>query len=148
MVTLGADRFLETQRNASEVNLLKKEHVSKVSETKTRKEQTLKEGTKYDVGKLRFDLIPVYSLEQLAAIYTFGATKYEDHNWRKGLRWSRVFGALMRHLWAFWRGEEIDSESGLPHLAHAAWGTFTLLEYSRIKRDFDDRVEEEVSHQK
>jgi hypothetical protein len=43
----------------------------------------LKEGTKYDGGKLRYDLIDAYALEQLAAVYTFGAKKYEDDNWRK-----------------------------------------------------------------
>ena len=97
------------------------------------------EGVKYDTGKARYDLLPAVPLQQLVDIYTFGAGKYADHNWRKGLAWSRVFGALMRHLWAFWRGEDNDPESGLPHLAHAAWGCFTLLEYSNIHGNLDDR---------
>jgi len=100
------------------------------------------EGRKDDTGKLRFDLIPPGPLEALAAIYTMGAAKYADRNWEKGIRWGRVFGAVMRHLWAFWRGEDIDPESGLPHVAHAAWGCFALLEYMRTHPELDGRARE------
>jgi len=99
------------------------------------------EGVKYDAEKSRYDLIPAYPLEQLAKIYTFGATKYADHNWRKGLTWSRVFSAIMRHLWAFWRGEDNDPETGLPHVVHAAWGCFTLLQYMKDGSGTDDRYD-------
>jgi hypothetical protein len=104
--------------------------------------EKLHEGVKYDDGKLRFDLIPAIPLEQVAAVYTFGAGKYEDHNWRKGLKFSRVFAATLRHLWAFWRGEDNDPETGIPHPAHAAWGCLTLLEFLRTRKDFDDRWKE------
>jgi hypothetical protein len=97
------------------------------------------EGVKYDSGKTRYDLIPAYPLEQLAAVYTMGAKKYADENWRKGISWKRIFSSLNRHLWAFWRGEELDPESGLSHLAHVAWNAFTLLEYTRSRKEFDDR---------
>jgi hypothetical protein len=103
------------------------------------KKEKLKEGIKYDFGKSRYDLIDPYALEQVIQIYTFGCNKYEDHNWRKGMKWSRVFGALMRHCWAFWRGEEIDPESKLPHMAHAAWNCLTLINYSKYRTKFDDR---------
>lgn len=100
----------------------------------------MKEGVKNDQGKSRYDLIPPYPLELLAQVYTMGAQKYEDHNWTKGIKYSRVFAAIMRHLWAFWRGENEDPESGLPHPVHAAWGCFTLLYYMRYRRDYDDRI--------
>ena len=45
----------------------------------------------------------------------------------------------MRHLWAFWRGEEIDPESGHPHLAHAAFHVFGLLAFTERKIGVDDR---------
>lgn len=105
-----------------------------------RKEQLKKEGVKYDGGKLRYDLIPAYALEQLAAIYTMGSKKYDDNNWRKGMKWTRIFGALMRHAWAWYRGQDIDPESGLNHMAHASWNCFTLVEYARIRPEFDDRI--------
>jgi len=97
-------------------------------------------GRKDDTGRLRFDLLPVKPLEQIANIYTYGANKYDDNNWRSGMQWGRVFAATMRHLWTFWRGEDLDQESGLPHLAHAAFGCLTLLEYMETHRELDDRV--------
>lgn len=96
-------------------------------------------GIKYDLGKLRFDLFPPVSLERVAEVYTYGASKYDDRNWEKGIKWGRVFAAVMRHLWAWWRGEAVDAESNLPHLAHAAWGCLTLLEYERTHPELDDR---------
>lgn len=94
---------------------------------------------KYDGDKLRFDLIPPEALEALAAVYTMGAGKYDDRNWEKGLSWSRVFAAVQRHLWSFWKGEDEDPESGLLHLAHAAWGCFALIHHSLLRRNKDDR---------
>jgi len=89
------------------------------------------EGRKDDAGKLRYDLVPPAALEELVAVYTYGAKKYEDRNWEKGIEQGRIFAAIMRHLWSFWKGEYNDKESGLPHLAHAAWGCFTLLFYNK-----------------
>ena len=97
------------------------------------------EAAKFDTDKLRYDLIAPEALEELARVYTFGAAKYADENWRKGMRWRRIFGAIMRHSWAWMRGEDVDQESGLPHLAHAAWGCFTLLAYSKCRLGEDDR---------
>lgn len=99
------------------------------------------EGSKYDTGKLRYDLIPTYPLSQLASVYTYGVQKYSEHNWRKGIKFSRIFSALMRHCWSYWSGSDTDEESGLPHLSHAAWCLFTLLEYSRCRKELDDRYE-------
>lgn len=96
-------------------------------------------GVKYDDGKPRWALMPAYSLEEVAKVYTFGATKYADNNWRKGMLWSRTFSAIMRHAWAFWRGETLDPETGLHHMAHCAFGCLTLIEYTRKKTPTDDR---------
>lgn len=87
----------------------------------------------------RFDLIPAEPLEALARVYGIGAQKYADDNWRKGYSWRLSFAALMRHAWAFWRGEDTDAESGQPHLAHAAWHCFTLLWFMQRRPALDDR---------
>lgn len=94
---------------------------------------------KYDKDKPMFGLIPTQPLQQLAEVYTMGAKKYSPHNWRKGCEWSRIYDAVQRHLTAYWGGEDLDKESGLPHLAHAAWGCFTLLEFSNKNLGSDDR---------
>ena len=100
----------------------------------------LDEGAKFDQEKSRYDLIDPYALDVLAQIYTYGANKYTDNNWRKGMRYGRIFAAMMRHAWAFWRGEDNDPESGLPHLGHAMWQCLTLLHYHRFKIGEDDRI--------
>jgi hypothetical protein len=100
------------------------------------------EGVKFDKNKVRYDLIPGDALHELARVYTYGSIKYDDNNWRKGIKWCRIFGALMRHAWSFWRGEDLDQESGLPHLAHACWACMTLLNYMSTKPELDDRVKD------
>lgn len=87
----------------------------------------------------RFDLIsPVAQIEE-AKVYGTGATKYDDHNWRKGYAWSLSIAALHRHLIAFQGGEDVDPESGLPHMAHVRWHTGVLLEFAARGLGTDDR---------
>lgn len=90
---------------------------------------------------IQFDQIPVAALEELGRVYAYGAQKYDKHNFRKGYSWSLSFNAIMRHLWAFWRGEDNDPESGFSHLAHAAWHCFTLLSFVREHPNYDDRYD-------
>ena len=96
-------------------------------------------GVKHDDGKLRYELIPPDALAALAYVYTIGAKKYDDWNWRKGMSWSRVYGALMRHLIAWQQGETYDRDDGQEHLAAVAWCAFTLMEYERLEVGTDDR---------
>lgn len=76
------------------------------------------EGLKYDSGKPRMDLLDPAALEGVAAVLTFGAEKYAAHNWRNGINVSRLIAASYRHLGAINQGEDIDPESGLPHVDH------------------------------
>ena len=89
--------------------------------------------------KNRLDLLPFDALEAVGEVYTFGAGKYDDRNWEKGLTWGRVLGAIMRHLFAWARGEDYDQESGLLHTTHATWGCLTLVAYQLRKVGEDDR---------
>lgn len=97
------------------------------------------EGTKFDQGKLRFDLLPPELLISVSDILTFGANKYGDRNWEKGMKWSRPFGALMRHMWAWWRGEQVDPETGKSHLWHAGCNIAFLIAYEDRGVGEDDR---------
>lgn len=87
----------------------------------------------------RFDLIPVGALREIARVYGFGAAKYADNNWRKGYAWHLSYAANQRHLTSFWDGEDLDPESKLPHLAHAAWQSITLLQFYLDGLGTDDR---------
>lgn len=86
-------------------------------------------GTKRDEGKLRLDLIPPEVEEALAKVLTFGAEKYNEENWKKGIQYKRVYGAIKRHLLAWRKGEMLDSESGMPHLWHALTELSFLVYY-------------------
>ena len=94
---------------------------------------------KDDAGKTRYDLIPPLALQALAEVYGYGVKKYSARGWEQGIPWTKWFAALMRHAWDWMRGEDLDPESGLPHMAHAAWNCMALLEYYLRKRGIDDR---------
>ena len=94
---------------------------------------------KHDSEKLPYELIAPEFLDAVAAVLKFGAIKYEPRGWEKGTAWGRYFGAAMRHLWAWWRGEQFDEESGLSHLAHAACCVMFLVTYEARKVGEDDR---------
>lgn len=89
--------------------------------------------------KTRFDLVPMAAVAQIADVLAHGAAKYSPNNWARGTEWSRYYAAAMRHLAAFWGGEDIDPDSGLSHLAHAGCCLVFLLEYQRNGWGTDDR---------
>lgn len=96
-------------------------------------------GMKFDAGKNRLELIPPEAIWGLGEILTFGATKYSDRNWEKGMKWSRVFGAAMRHLWKWWWTKKPDDETGYSHLKHALCCVAFLIAYEERKIGEDDR---------
>lgn len=103
-----------------------------------------------DITKLRYDLIPADFLEFLARIFTYGASKYDDWNWLKGLSQSETYACAMRHLQKWWAGENNDEDyidadgnlitgSGLSHLWHALWNIGVMAYFERHRPDLDDR---------
>lgn len=96
-------------------------------------------GIKNDQRKLRLELIPTESLRQQAAAMTVGAIKYGDNNWRGGLSYSRLYGAAMRHLTAFWDGETHCPEDGQPHLGAALACIGMLAAHHQQGLGTDDR---------
>jgi hypothetical protein len=100
------------------------------------------EGHKYDTDKLRYDLLPPRPLEELVYVYTAGARKYSDRNWENGISWCRIFAAMMRHAWAWFRGGQ-RHEQNMHHLGSVAWCAFALMEYELTHVELDDRVKHE-----
>lgn len=96
-------------------------------------------GIKHDEEKPRVDLLDPIALEGLAAVLAFGAKKYAAHNWRGGISYSRVLAAALRHLFAILRAEDIDSESGLPHVDHLGCCWMFLSNFMKTRPDLDDR---------
>ena len=98
---------------------------------------------KLDTEKVRVELLPTDALNEIAKVLTFGAKKYEAGNWATGdgFKWSRLYGALLRHVFAWARGEDTDPESGISHLAHAGCMLLFLLAHTLRKQGADDRTE-------
>jgi hypothetical protein len=94
---------------------------------------------KADTGKVPMSLLPRSALTAEAAVLAFGAKKYAAHNWRKGMVWSRLLDAALRHLTAFADGEDVDPETGLSHLAHLRCCAGFLIEYQEKGLGQDDR---------
>ena len=109
----------------------------------------MSKGRKDDVDKNRLDLVPPELIFAVGAVLTYGAHKYSSRNWEHGMSWGRVFGALMRHMWAWWGGQgpttrsflfgDLDSETGMSHLWHAGCCIAFLIAYEERDSGTDDR---------
>lgn len=97
-------------------------------------------GVRDTEGKPPLGLIPGQWLMGLGRVLGYGAAKYGAFNWRKGIPVSKHTHAALRHIAAFVDGEDLDQESGEPHLMHAAvdllMAAWTLHFYGDR---FDDR---------
>ena len=98
-------------------------------------------GIKHDKGKNRISLVPVEIIKGIGKVLTYGAIKYSEgggpHNWRKGIEYSRVVDALLRHLFSYLGGERNDLESGLPHLYHLATNLAFLITYEEHPETYE-----------
>ncbi len=69
-----------------------------------------------------------------------GAAKYGRHNYRViGVRGSVYYDATMRHLMAWWEGEDIDADSGLSHVTKAICSLVVLRDAMMQDKFTDDR---------
>lgn len=101
----------------------------------------MSEGRKDDQGKTPWELAPWDAFRAVVTILQFGAKKYDARNWEKGMDWSRPFGALMRHLTAWWEQDNggIDEETGHSHLWNAGCCLMFLIAYEIRGVGKDDR---------
>lgn len=86
----------------------------------------------------RYDLMPIEGVEAYCEVAEFGAIKYKPWNWMKGLPRMQIAASLIRHLWAYMRGEDNDPESGKPHTSHIVWNAVALA-YNHKHGIEDDR---------
>jgi hypothetical protein len=96
-------------------------------------------GARYNAGKTRYDLIPLSTLKSAADVFEYGTEKYAPWNWAKGMEWTVPYACLLRHLDAWFRGEDNDPESGLPHIGHALCNLIMLAHYRDVYQEGDNR---------
>lgn len=91
-------------------------------------------------GRVPLSLFPDTARVQGAMAFHEGACKYGRYNWRKsGVRASVYVDALERHMTSWWNGEEMDPDSGLPHLAKALACIAVLIDSKTCDKLTDDR---------
>lgn len=91
-------------------------------------------------GRLLCPTNPTRAIKrETARALTYGANKYERHNWRKGMAWSRLVDAALRHFDAYASGDVLDAESGCHHLGNLGACLMFLIVYEREGLGTDDR---------
>ena len=72
-----------------------------------------------DTGALReslhtpyFRQVPLEAIAAGAAALEYGAIKYDNRNWEKGLPWQQLIDSLSRHVADFERGRDYDDGEG------------------------------------
>jgi len=92
------------------------------------------------IKKVPFSTVSMPVMAEVGLAMLEGALKYGRHNYRVvGVRASVYFDALMRHMGAWWEGEDIDPDSGLSHVTKAI-ATLVVLRDSMIRNKLcDDR---------
>lgn len=77
--------------------------------------------------------------EDAVRVLEFGAKKYAEWNWAKGMSWQAIIGCALRHAKAVLEGEQLDAESGQTHLGHFLCNLVFLDHYVRVYKEGDDR---------
>lgn len=97
------------------------------------------------LNALPYDLVPFQEItESYARVAEFGARKYAVWNWSLGLARVQLLGSLLRHAFAYLRGEEFDSGpkgSGLRHTDHILWNAVALVHNVHWNLEDGRRVE-------
>lgn len=105
----------------------------------------LKEGKKTLTGKPEWCIVPMEAMVGVVRVFEAGAKTYGGGStWLPGIKFSRLFSAIVRHLFDwFYFGKNKDNESGQHPLCHVIANCLMLLTFIDSKR-FDDR---QVKHQ-
>ena len=97
-------------------------------------------GKRFNNEKVRYGLVPVRALTDVANVFSFGANKYGDYNWQRGMKWSVMLESLERHLQRIKMGLDHDEESGMLHVSHLITNALMLNEYYHTFPQGDDRL--------
>jgi hypothetical protein len=97
-----------------------------------------------NAGKSQISQLSPEFINDLAGLMTKVAEsgKYKEFNWAKGQMMRTAYDSCQRHLLDFYAGEDIDQESGQPHLLHAAANIMFLYHTYKNHPQLDDRPEE------
>jgi hypothetical protein len=85
-------------------------------------------------------VIPPVAVLKMGQAMADGKNKYGLLNWRTNVVAASVYyDAAMRHLFAWWDGQDAAEDSGVDHLAHVAACMAILMDAKHCQRLKDDR---------
>ena len=92
------------------------------------------------IRKVPMSTVPATVLAEVGVAMLEGASKYGRHNFRAiGVRGSVYYDGTMRHLMAWWEGEDIDPDSGMSHITKAITSLVVLRDAMIQGKFTDDR---------
>ena len=75
----------------------------------------------------------------VAGVMTFGVEKHGEYDYLDSHRLSEYYNKALRHLLAFWSGQDNDPETKLSHLCHAGANMNIMFHLLNKHPDRDDR---------
>ncbi len=91
-------------------------------------------------AKTPLALIPPVAADATAKVHQFGAERYGPWNWRENkVPLMTYLHAMRRHLDAVLDGQDLDPDSGLPHVAHVAASCNIIMDAAAFGTLVDDR---------
>ncbi len=100
--------------------------------------QKKNQADRFNLFKPKWSQVDFKSLEPMVQALEYGEVKYSKMNWKKGLPATEIIESLLRHAFAMLDGEELDKESGLPHIGHLQSNAMFLSYILREKPEFND----------
>lgn len=96
--------------------------------------------TAIGVTKAPLHLVPPIAEFFLSQAFADGGKKYGPFNWRQeAISASVYYAAALRHMKAWYDGEDVAPDSGVHHLAHAMACFAMLLDAASLGKLNDDR---------
>lgn len=91
------------------------------------------------MNNIRYDLIPQNGIKEVGKVLTAKLEKYQENQWKRGMKWTEVLSSLKHHLTEFELGNDYNSEK-LLHIAEVATNALILCDFYHIYPQGDDRT--------
>jgi len=92
------------------------------------------------IAKVPLSTVSAPVIAEVGLAMMEGARKYGRHNYRDvGVRASVYYDATLRHMMAWWEGQDIDPDSGLSHVTKAIASLVVLRDSMMNRKLTDDR---------
>jgi len=96
-------------------------------------------GKRHNNGKPKWTLVDFDALEGMVKVLEQGVDEYGKFNWKEGLKTDEICESLLRHVFAYLRGEDIDPKSKLPVWDHILCNSLFLAYMMKFRPDCDTR---------